>query len=290
MDFEFYRNFLAVAEEGNLTAAAQRLSLAQPALSAQIRTLEKYYGVQLMKKGRGQRRLELTEAGSDFLVKARQICQTEESLVLDMQSFGQMATGTLRFSVSHVAAKKFLERCLLPFVKKYPKINYQFREETATEQTISLKNGTSDFAYANAPVAKTNDFEYRVLERERFIAVWLHGTDYFSGKKPLMLSDFIGVPISCNFGCFALLRKLFQNYGIVPDVRFIATTGLTAAEFVKSGCAVAIVSEDCGELLNDDFEKRLVDEPELSFEQTLYWRKEASRSPAAQIFLKYMTD
>ena len=40
MDFEFYRNFITVAETGNLTTASKKLALAQPALSAQIKTLE----------------------------------------------------------------------------------------------------------------------------------------------------------------------------------------------------------------------------------------------------------
>ena len=44
MDFEFYRNFITVAETGNLTTASKKLALAQPALSAQIKTLEHYYG------------------------------------------------------------------------------------------------------------------------------------------------------------------------------------------------------------------------------------------------------
>lgn len=77
MDFEFYRNFITVAETGNLTTAAKKLSLAQPALSAQIKTLEQYYGTPLVKTARGKRQLLLTEAGTAFLDKARQICRTE---------------------------------------------------------------------------------------------------------------------------------------------------------------------------------------------------------------------
>ena len=48
MDFEFYRNFITVAETGNLTTASKKLALAQPALSAQIKTLEHYYGAKLI--------------------------------------------------------------------------------------------------------------------------------------------------------------------------------------------------------------------------------------------------
>ena len=57
MDFEFYRNFITVAETGNLTTASKKLALAQPALSAQIKTLEHYYGAKLIQTARGKRQL-----------------------------------------------------------------------------------------------------------------------------------------------------------------------------------------------------------------------------------------
>ena len=55
MDFEFYRNFITVAETGNLTTASKKLALAQPALSAQSKTLEHYYGAKLIQTARGKR-------------------------------------------------------------------------------------------------------------------------------------------------------------------------------------------------------------------------------------------
>lgn len=66
MDFAFYRNFITVAETGNLSAAAKRLGIVQPALSAQMKAIERNYGVQLFKMQRGKRHIELTEAGETF--------------------------------------------------------------------------------------------------------------------------------------------------------------------------------------------------------------------------------
>ena len=63
MDFAFYRNFITVVETGSISTAAQKLDIVQPALSAQIKTLEKAYGMQLLKMHRGKRHIELTEAG-----------------------------------------------------------------------------------------------------------------------------------------------------------------------------------------------------------------------------------
>ena len=118
MDFEFYRNFITVAETGNLTTASKKLALAQPALSAQIKTLEHYYGAKLIQTARGKRQLTLTEAGEAFLGKARQICRTEETILLDMQSFNKKASGTLRFSVSPAKSTFFINTYLRPPIPK----------------------------------------------------------------------------------------------------------------------------------------------------------------------------
>lgn len=138
MDFEFYRNFITVAETGNLTTASKKLALAQPALSAQIKTLEHYYGAKLIQTARGKRQLTLTEAGEAFLGKARQICHTEETILLDMQSFNKKASGTLRFSVSPAKSTFFINTYLRPFAAAYPEICFQFREEAVSAQTRDI--------------------------------------------------------------------------------------------------------------------------------------------------------
>ena len=144
MDFEFYRNFITVAETGNLTTASKKLALAQPALSAQIKTLEHYYGAKLIQTARGKRRLTLTEAGEAFLGKARQICRTEETILLDMQSFNKKASGTLRFSVSPAKSTFFINTYLRPFAAAYPEVCFQLREEAVSAQTRHIAENSSD--------------------------------------------------------------------------------------------------------------------------------------------------
>lgn len=291
MDFEFYRNFITIAETGNITTAAQKLNLAQPALSAQIKTLEQHYGVTLINMSRGKRQLSLTEAGSSFLSRAREICQTEESLQLEMQSFHRRVSGTLRFSVSYAARPYFVEHYLLPFAQAYPEIGYQLREEAAIQQLNSIKNNSSDIAYANAPLAVSSLYHYKRCRLERFFAVFNNNNALgFAPAAAVTLKNLEGLPLSCNFASYGTLQKLCKKQGWTPHIGFIATTGTAAVQFAMSGTTIAVVSADCCCQLPPDMSKVFIDEEELAFQQTLFWSAQNAPSPAARLFLEFHKD
>ena len=221
MDFAFYRNFITVAETGNLSAAAKRLGIVQPALSAQMKAIERNYGVQLFKMQRGKRHIELTEAGETFLQQARQLCNTEDDISLRMQAFGRRAAGTLRFSVSHVRTDYFLRSYLIPFAKENPGISYQFHDATVEQQ--QLEAGSIDFAFANAPLPAAHNFATIKVQRENFYAFYNAGFAVpWANKSMLSPEDLAGVPLCCNYGSYALLRNVFKDYAVKPNVAFIA--------------------------------------------------------------------
>ena len=283
MDFEFYRNFITVAETGNLTTASKKLALAQPALSAQIKTLEHYYGAKLIQTARGKRQLTLTEAG-----EARQICRTEETILLDMQSFNKKASGTLRFSVSPAKSTFFINTYLRPFAAAYPEICFQFREEAVSAQTRHIAENSSDFAFANAPLPSPQLFAAHKTQKEYFYAVYSPQANCgLDPQQPLTPKQLQNIPVCCNFGCYSLLRKACLKHGFMPKIRFIATTNTAALAFVQDGSGIAIVS--AGD--RDDFPQGLLQQQladdELYFEQTLFWSKKDRLSATAQLFLDF---
>lgn len=68
MDMEYYRNFIAIVEAGSLSAASKRVHVAQPALSNQLKLLQKKFGTQLVNIRRGVHNIELTNAGAAFFI------------------------------------------------------------------------------------------------------------------------------------------------------------------------------------------------------------------------------
>ena len=93
MEMKTVHYYIAVAEELNLTRAAERLMMSQPPLSYQMKKLEEELGVTLFL--RGKRRLELTDAGKLFLRRAYELEALEEKSREEMQSFGKGISGNL---------------------------------------------------------------------------------------------------------------------------------------------------------------------------------------------------
>lgn len=78
MDMEYYRNFIAIVEAGSLSAASKRVHVAQPALSNQLKLLQKKFGTQLVNIRRGVHNIELTNAGCILYNKAKYLCSLED--------------------------------------------------------------------------------------------------------------------------------------------------------------------------------------------------------------------
>lgn len=288
MDFAFYRNFITVVETGSISTAAQKLDIVQPALSAQIKTLEKAYGVQLLKMHRGKRHIELTEAGEAFLQQARSLCAAEDKLTLTMQSFSQRAVGTLRFGVSHVRTDYFLRQYLIPFANTHPDISYQFLDATVEQQQEQLKEGNIDFAFANAPLPTSHSFAAIKGQQESFFVVYRKNYSVpWNTCRSLKVSALSGLPLCCNYGTFPLLRKACENYSFKPNITFIASTAESALTFAQSGLGLAVIAALHSDTIPPDMRRLQLEHPDLHFEQTLYWSRERRLTPAAELFLDY---
>lgn len=288
MDFDFYRNFIVVAETGNISAAAKKLAIVQPALSAQIKTLEKYYQIRLFKTCRGKRHIELTEAGEAFLKQAKLLCSAEDSINLSMQAFSKQASGTLRFSVSYASSEYFLNNFIIPFAIQQPQINFQFHNATVMEQLKQLNQGLIDFGFANAPLPHSEEITAVKIKMEYFYAVHSKKLKLpWSDKTVLTPSALQDLPLCCNYGSYSLLRSVCQSYGFQPKISFISTTSLDAVTFAASGLGIAIVAALPNDPVNENMLRLPIDDSKLTFSQSLYWSNKNRLSPAAELFLKF---
>jgi DNA-binding transcriptional LysR family regulator len=142
MELRHLRYFIAIAEERSFTAAAERLWVAQPGLSTQMRRLEAELGVQLFK--RHPRGIDLTQAGDLFLERARVAVSAADVALatgLDLQTG---VIGTLRLGLAAGARWSFASELLLRFARERPAVELTVVEAYGGTLWRDLRAGRLD--------------------------------------------------------------------------------------------------------------------------------------------------
>ena len=149
------RYFVAVAEEGNVSRAADRLRIAQPSLSAQIRYLERTIGTPLFL--RHPRGVELTRAGVLFLADARKSIQAADAAIAAARTASRTASrdeaGTLRVGFIVGTQVEPTSRILSAFRQRYPAAELELAEYTFSDPSAGLNSGQVDIAFIMPPIS-----------------------------------------------------------------------------------------------------------------------------------------
>src|SRR6476661_5445384 len=151
LDFRALRYFVAVAEELHFTRAAERLYIAQPALSEQIKRLESTLGVALLR--RTTRRVELTAAGEAFLVRARRILDEADAAVAEAGLAARGETGSLRVATGATAGVALVPETLRALREERPQVSVELSQMDWENYFGGLGEGSVDAAFVWLPVA-----------------------------------------------------------------------------------------------------------------------------------------
>ena len=146
MELRHIRYFLAVAEEGNVTRAAEKLGIGQPPLSQQILALERELGVSLFRRtGHG---VLLTEAGEALLADARRLLDDARQAVLNTQRAGRGETGHLNLGFTASSAfNPAVPALIRAFRNAYPGVGLMLTEGNTTQLLASLTEERLDIAF-----------------------------------------------------------------------------------------------------------------------------------------------
>ncbi|MGN6086464.1 LysR family transcriptional regulator [Trinickia sp.] len=192
MELRHIRYFLAVAEERNVTRAAEKLGIGQPPLSQQIHALEAELDVRLFRRtGHG---VVLTEAGETFLVDARRLLESAGQAIANAQSAGRGETGQLNIGFTGSAAfNPIVPRMTRQFRQSYPGVTLTLSEGNTAELLDDLKAGRVDVAFvrlgAQSPAGMT--FHHIAAERMRLV---LPATHRLARKQRIKLEMLAGEP------------------------------------------------------------------------------------------------
>ena len=194
MELRHLRYFVAVAEHGGISHAADRLHIAQPAVSRQIRDLEKELGFDLLL--REGRRVVLTDAGRVFAERARVILQQTEEATEDARRVAKGEVGTVRVGLLESASWAGpVPRTLNLFKRRHENIRLDIRPMSSVDQIVALLAGELDavFVYRQDSIVE-DALETHILRNDDVVLA--ASTDLvFDREDPLTLEDIDGLPI-----------------------------------------------------------------------------------------------
>lgn len=273
------RYFVAVADDLHFTRAAERLFVSQPALSKQIRALERHLGFPLFT--REPAGVSLTPQGLALLPVARTLlAQWAEGVEAAREA---APAGTLVVGM-HTSVGRDLHRATLRrFADRMPGWTVSLRLVTWDDPSGGLAGGSSDLAYVWLPVP--DGLEVRVLATERTFAALPEG-HRLAGRDEIDLADLDDEPFLALPASSGRLRDFWLGLGVRP--RAIVGGEVSSAdevfEAVAGGLGVALLAEGNAELYR---RPGVVCRPVPGLppaELAIAWRA-ADRRPAVRAFL-----
>ncbi|MDQ8705446.1 LysR family transcriptional regulator [Streptomyces sp. LHD-70] len=169
VDSRLLRSFVAVAEEGNLTRAAERLFLSQPALTKQIKQLEQLLGVRLFTRSRSG--MALTGPGHALAERAPGVLAAVDTAVRETRSAGRAEARVLRVGFLASAANEATQDIVADFGRRRPGLRVELRQAAWSNPTAGLADGEVDAALLRLPFPGQDTYRVEVLLTEERMAV-----------------------------------------------------------------------------------------------------------------------
>jgi DNA-binding transcriptional LysR family regulator len=245
VELRHLRYFRAVAEELHFGRAAERLHIAQPPLSQQIRQLEAELGVTLLV--RSTRKVELTPAGEAYLKRAVEILRAADDAAEQAQRIAGGTEGRLAIGCVGSATYSLLPRLVRAVGEALPGIDVSVRGEMlAPAQVTALLAGEIDLALLRPPVDHPG-VVLETLRRDRLL-VALPDAHPLADRDELRITDLREQQFVTHAGhgrsvMNSLVAGMSADAGFVPRVRHEVEETSTLVTLVAAGLGVAIVPE-----------------------------------------------
>ena len=231
----------AVAEEGSLTKAVDRLFLTQSALSHQLKEIENYLGSPLFH--RVNRKLVLTGVGKIVLRTAKKVLKEIDDIELQIKSLVNGETGNIRLSTECYTCYHWLPPLLRQFHREFPNVDVNIFPEYTSNPIKELLNGKIDLAITSSPDEDSNIIYRELFRDEQVVLVsadhpWAH-KDHVEPKdfatENLLLYN---KPINDS----GFYRQFLEPEGVKPKKVTAIQLTEAAIEMVKAGMGIKVMA------------------------------------------------
>ncbi|HEY2437294.1 MAG TPA: LysR family transcriptional regulator, partial [Solirubrobacteraceae bacterium] len=192
VDTRLLRYFTAVAEEGHLTRAAERLLVSQPALTKQIKQLEARLGVMLFTRSRAG--MALTEPGRVVAERVPTMLADWDELVRETRSVASQAARILRVGYTASAANEATHQIVAAFRSGHPDWTVEMHQASWSDPSAGLASGTVDVAFVRLPFPGQDDLRFEVLFTESRCIALPTAHPLADADEPIPFQDLLNEP------------------------------------------------------------------------------------------------
>ena len=286
MDLKQLTYFLKIAEEGTITEAANKLHMAQPPLSQQLKELERELGVRLMNRDR--KGVALTEAGKALRERSEQIMNLLQLAKQEVRDIHNGIAGTLSIGTVASSGAAFLPDRIRLYQERYPLVNFQFWEGDTSMVLDLVQHGVAELGIARL---KDNDGRYErlVFPPEPFVAAF---PERFadSGSGGIELTELVHYPLMVNRRNASMFYDACRKRNVQPRIICEGNDVRTLLAWADSGVGVAVVSRSAQHLIKSErLVYREILASDLFLQRSLFWLKQRELSMAAKHFIELVT-
>ena len=290
MDIKDLTYFLTVAQELNISHAANKLHISQPPLSKSIKDLEEELEVILFIRKSGSRQLQLTEAGLQLKDMAFELISLRDKIKQQIKENIREESGVIYIGCIISGTSAMLPEMIKLYYKKYPNVRFDLSFGSGVEVMSQLDKGLIDFAisYSHGNVDVN---QYLELYTEKWVVAMPSGIELARSQKNVVsfkdLADTqLILPVQPTR--YANIIENFNKAGIQPKIIATYTTSAGIISLVSNGVGAAIVPEPFATLVDPQRIRCKPIVPEIQTTLKIVWKKNPVYSRIIQHFVEFL--
>lgn len=287
MDLRQLRVFVEVTRQGSFTRAAERLHIAQPAVSISIRKLEEALELTLL--NRQDKRVTLTAEGENLLRHAERILDNCAAAELEMAELRGLTRGEVRIGIPPMMSAYYFPLVIREFRDRYPELKLSVNGEGAASIQRMISKGEIDMGVIAGQKVPEGLESQRFLREE--IVACVPADHPLAGRESISLAEFLQEPLILfkeGYYMRELMDELAKKNALKPKVVFETNLFSLVRSLIKQGLGIStflrmVVSGD-RELAAVSFD------PPLHLDLLIAWKAERSLSRANRAFIDFLLE
>lgn len=283
MDLKQLQYFLAMVECQSLSKAAEKLHLAQPALSRQLKQMEEEFGVSLIE--RTTRSFQMTEAGKTLAHRGAQILEMADTLKQEMADLGLGKIGTIRIGTIGSEMELMLPQFMATFSNVYPNASFKCFEGSSVEVLEQLRHGLIDIGVVRSPV-DVSPFKYIQLPVQPMVAAHIKEQPWMKNEQRLTWEVLQEDRLIAHHRYLEDIKNGCHRFGFEPKFAVTAEDTRSLLLMASVGMGTVIVQKDWLKMVPAAFFYKEIDAKELETQTVILWHKDRYIPEIAKSFVK----